>query len=104
MNTRLDTNTFMIYDESILLSTRCFPANPQTIVKARPSKFYEPKANHVGCFANAFGGEARRAPPNPPPAVYMFKPTFSARSAHPDLKRLHLQLKPQKKSKIREIP
>ena len=29
-------------------------------------KFYELRANHVACFANAFGGEAPRPPPQPP--------------------------------------
>ena len=29
-------------------------------------KFYELRANHVACFANAFGGEALRPPPQPP--------------------------------------
>ena len=31
----------------------------------RPSKFFEPQANHVSCFANASGGEALRPPPKP---------------------------------------
>ena len=29
-------------------------------------KFYELRANHVACFANASGGEALRPPPQPP--------------------------------------
>ena len=29
-------------------------------------KFYELRANHVACVANAFGGEALRPPPQPP--------------------------------------
>ena len=29
-------------------------------------KFYELRANHVACFANASGGEALRPPPKPP--------------------------------------
>jgi len=32
----------------------------------QPQKFYELRANHVACFANASGGEALRLPPQPP--------------------------------------
>ena len=32
----------------------------------QPQKFYELRANHVACFANASGGEALRPPPQPP--------------------------------------
>ena len=72
---------------------------PQTkIVNPRLQKSCEPKANHAACSANASGGEALRPPPNPPPAVFFFRPTSSAGTAHPHLKRLHLQLQPQKKN------
>ena len=32
----------------------------------RSQKFYELRANHVACFADASGGEALRPPPQPP--------------------------------------
>ena len=54
-------------------------------LRLRPQKFYEPQVNHVACSANA-SGEALRPPPN--------RTTSSARTAHPHLKCLHLQLKP----------
>ena len=78
--------------ESNYKGTRCFSANRQTIVNTRPQKFYEPKANHVACSANAAS-----SPPTPLQLFLFLKPTSSAGSAHPRLKLLHLQLKPQKK-------
>ena len=37
------------------------------VLVLRPQEFYELRANHVACFANA---SAQRLPPNPPPARF----------------------------------
>ena len=58
----------------------------------RPPKFHKPQVNQA-CSANAcMGGRRCALPPNPHPAAFLW-PTSFAGTAHPHLKRLHLQLK-----------
>ena len=47
-------------------SRNLWTQDAKSLLNLRPQKFYELRANHVACFANASGGEALRPPPQTP--------------------------------------
>ena len=83
-----------------------FEHNTKSLMNLRPRKLYESKTPNKklrtqGPKIIRTEGESHsmfcECPTPTPHQFFFFSPTSSAETAHPHLKRLHLQLKPQKK-------